>query len=851
MIVINLLADSEVIKTVNITAEDGWKWKFEDLPKYKDGTEIEYAITENVVAGYTTTITGYDVENTHVSELVEVAGTKTWSDADNQDGKRPESITINLLADGEVIKTVPVTEAEEWSWKFEGLPKYKVGEQGQLVTYTITEDVVEGYTTTITGYDVENSYVPETVEVAGIKTWTDADNQDGVRPAVIKINLLADGEVIKTANVTASDNWSWKFTDLPKYKVDEQGQLVTYTITEEVVTGYETTINGFDVENKHEPELIKIEGSKTWDDANNQDGLRPASIVIKLMDGNTVVEAVTVTEESGWKWSFTDLPKYRPGAVGEVINYTVVEELDETSAEAYTVTVDGYNVTNTHKPETVEVSGKKIWNDLDDKYLKRPDSVTINLLADGTVIDSKAVTEKDNWSWTFAGLPKYKVGAVGQKITYTITEDVVTGYITTVEDTNVTNTLNLVEFIKLDEQTGKRLAGASFSLYEGKMGEYDVSKPVESWVSTKNAKVLAGLKVGQTYTIVETAAPSGYAMMAPFQFTVELTDIPGTYRSFSASNCHIYRFRKLDASNNGLVHGAQMAIMLNGQVIDTWYSSGDNDGWHEVSDKRLSAGKTYQLVEVQSPWGYELAEPINFSIDANDGKLIVKGAKTMSQDLVMYDEPWPETTPTPEPTETSFSITKRWEDKDDVLGLRPDSITVHLYRKLRTEAEYPETPFMTVSVPSNGTDVWKFTFKDLPRRSPERILYDYTVLEEPVDGYVVTYLNNGKTIVNTIPEEDYPPTPTPTLPYVTPTPTPITRVPTGVQFIDGEWVYVDEYGIPLGGIPLTGDDTNFVLWGMAIGMPLLVAALAAVEIRRRKKLLLGAEEDEEVDETEA
>ena len=38
---------------------------------------------------------------------------------------------------------------------------------------------------------------------------------------------------------------------------------------------------------------------------------------------------------------------------------------------------------------------------------------------------------------------------------------------------------------------------------------------------------------------------------------------------------------------------------------------------------------------------------------------------------------------------------------------------------------------------------------------------------------------------------------------------------------------------------------------MAIGLPLLVAALAAVEIRRRKKLLLGAEEDEEVDETEA
>ena len=86
-----------------------------------------------------------------------------------------------------------------------------------------------------------------------------------------------------------------------------------------------------------------------------------------------------------------------------------------------------------------------------------------------------------------------------------------------------------------------------------------------------------------------------------------------------------------------------------------------------------------------------------------------------------------------------------------------------------------------------------------------------------------------------IPVEDLPPTPTPTLPYATPTPSPMPRVPAGVQFIDGKWVYVDEYGVPLSGVPLTGDNTNFVLWGCAIVLPLLVAALAAVEIRRRKR----------------
>ena len=229
--------------------------------------------------------------------------------------------------------------------------------------------------------------------------------------------------------------------------------------------------------------------------------------------------------------------------------------------------------------------------------------------------------------------------------------------------------------------------------------------------------------------------------------------------------------------------------------------------------------------------------------------LIVNGSKTNKAEIVMYDAPMPEITPTPEPTETSFSVTKRWEDKEDILGLRPSSITVHLYRKLKTAAEYPTVPYMTVNMFDNGKDVWTFTFDGLPRRDADGVLYEYMIREERVEGYVVSYLNNGKTIVNSIPEEDYPPTPTPTLPYATPTPAPTGRAPAGVQFIDGEWFYIDEYGIPLGGVPLTGDDTNFVLWGMAIGLPLLVAALAAVEIRRRKKLLAAAgDEDEAQDE---
>ena len=45
-------------------------------------------------------VMAYNFINTHQPETTEITGTKTWNDANNQDGKRPESITVILLANG-------------------------------------------------------------------------------------------------------------------------------------------------------------------------------------------------------------------------------------------------------------------------------------------------------------------------------------------------------------------------------------------------------------------------------------------------------------------------------------------------------------------------------------------------------------------------------------------------------------------------------------------------------------------------------------------------------------------------------------------------------------------------------
>ncbi|MFR6580670.1 MAG: Cna B-type domain-containing protein [Ruminococcus sp.] len=101
------------------------------------------------------------------------------------------------------------------------------------------------------------------------------------------------------------------------------------------------------------------------------------------------------------------------------------------------LSVEGYNITNTHKPETLDITGTKTWNDSNNQDGKRPKSITVNLLANGIITDTKTVTADDNWTYSFTDLPKY---ANGQEITYTVSELTVPGYTTTIDDNyNITN----------------------------------------------------------------------------------------------------------------------------------------------------------------------------------------------------------------------------------------------------------------------------------------------------------------------------------------------------------------------------------------------------------------------------
>lgn len=245
-VTVKLLADGQDTgKTLELNRQQNWMGSFTNLDSVKaDGTEINYSIEEVTIAGYQSVITGdaktgFTITNTNV-EKISVEGTKTWDDNNNQDGKRPTQITINLLKNGVKVSSKNVTAADGWKWKFENLDKYENGNEN---TYTVTEERVDGYSTEVNGYNVKNTYTPGKTSVQVTKAWDDNNDKDNKRPISVTIKLLADGrETGNTLVLTKENRWTGSFTGLDEYK---DGKKIVYTIKEELLgNDYKSVITG-------------------------------------------------------------------------------------------------------------------------------------------------------------------------------------------------------------------------------------------------------------------------------------------------------------------------------------------------------------------------------------------------------------------------------------------------------------------------------------------------------------------------------------------------------------------------------------------------------------------------------
>ena len=452
-ITVKLFANEKEVKSLKVTNKtvvannpNTWLYEFKDLPKYENGKEINYTVKEEKVNNYETSYNKnnkFIIINTHENEQIKLSGTKTWNDNNNQDGIRPTSIEVTLIGRvGE--KTVYTSEKIEvsadtnWTYEFEKLDKFY---EGKEIIYSVIEENVKGYSVEYNGLDIINTHIPEVISITGEKVWDDSDNQDGIRPEKITVilNKTVTGNTTKVAeNIVEEDetgNWTFTFENLPKY---ENGKEISYTLEEVDVNGYTSEIKDYKITNTHAPETVTFNIVKEWYDYENNDGIRPNSITVRIKADHEEVAKAILSEENNWNAIFENLPKYKNGIE---INYEIVED----EVEGYTPTISNpikendNNVTvvikNTHEKETTEIVIEKVWDDVGNEN-KRPDSITVNIYANGELFETVKITAENNWQLKLENLQKY---FSGEEIIYTIEEVELEDYVTDYEGYTIIN----------------------------------------------------------------------------------------------------------------------------------------------------------------------------------------------------------------------------------------------------------------------------------------------------------------------------------------------------------------------------------------------------------------------------
>ena len=145
-VIVQLLKDGTVYDTVTLNDANNWQYLWEKLPEYnEDGGKIDWKVVESEVKDYTVQITeeGITFVVTNTFDSQELTVQKKWDDK-GYESKRPKSVTVSLLQNGQVYDTQTLTEERGWNYTWGDLPK--VDSNGNEIKWTIKESDVSGYT---------------------------------------------------------------------------------------------------------------------------------------------------------------------------------------------------------------------------------------------------------------------------------------------------------------------------------------------------------------------------------------------------------------------------------------------------------------------------------------------------------------------------------------------------------------------------------------------------------------------------------------------------------------------------------------------------------------------------------
>lgn len=332
---------------------------------------LDFVTTEGETGTFT-----FEIPKVAYVKNLDINVRKDWQDANDQDGKRPTKLSVQLLADGEVEESKDLTAESQWTATFSGKPEAAVvrDADGKLtgvkpIVYTVSEGSVDDYTPSTPvgsaeeGFVITNTHTPETIDIKIEKVWYDED--PSLRPASIKVDLLADEEPVESVELSEKTGWKATFEGMPKYS---NGEEIVYDVSEsgiDVKTYWplvSPSEDGFTITNT---QIFDLKIKKVWDDEDDKDGVRPEEIYVTVLgNGEPFIEEIPIGEYCEWEITLYGMPVFFDG---EKVEYSVIEEEVEDYEEPEIIFEPDYGfiITNTHKveepPKTDDATNQWFW----------------------------------------------------------------------------------------------------------------------------------------------------------------------------------------------------------------------------------------------------------------------------------------------------------------------------------------------------------------------------------------------------------------------------------------------------------------------------------------------------------
>lgn len=765
-------------RDINVNAGDSAAYWF-DLPVMVDGKQAEYkAVEATTIDGYTAQCTDpasaadgmvMTCINTHAPETTSLGVNKVWDDANNQDGSRPNSITVHLVKNGvKTNQSATLNAANNWSNAnaFTNLPVY---ENGMKITYGVQEDVPSDYTVTTDGVDenrnitLTNTHHPNNKEV-----WFSKQSLGGQELAGATMRLT--GTLDDTTKTFAAQTWTTKQgqsqqLDLQPgtYTLSETNPPAGYTKADDIT--FSVDINGkITVDGK-----TQTDGTLTMVDKPDTNGIFFSKTAVgggaelagaefnltgSTFEGKTI-DPITWTSGGTPKRFMLEDGVYTLTETKAPTGYEAVKPLTFTVREGQ-VYIDGVlqsdrTIRVEDRIATTMVRVRKVWSD--SNYRNRPEKVTFHLLRNAKELtDQQYTVEVDSsssWTHTWTDLPRYDEN--GERYNYTVDEE------TTQKLKDGSYRVSITKRPYQD--------GAEYTVLNVREPDAINAKVTKTWEDNANNDGKRPTKLTFHVWGTSNQPKDPTDLMQGFEARTEQIIVQDVNVSSDADK-QFWTFEGLPKQN---IYGNLYTYTVTEESVDGYTTSGcstDADGTNG-SDAKAAEQRTGCVF---TPTG---------------------SSTEKEKDFQVTNKHTPET--------TTLNVTKQWDDDSDSDNGRPNSLTIWVLSSIwngkndqplpgwptpqnnsmcsdpkDTEAKNPvgvscavltkdnaKNAVTTTEASSDGaketagssgsdttnvaSNEWAYAFTNLPKYYKGKEIH-YSVTEEAVNGYKPVSLTGGKTV---------------------------------------------------------------------------------------------------------